>query len=159
MDDTRSLAHSTGAGRGGVRYWFYRTTEGDTVRVLTGRHEQHPQPLDSVERSAVNPPPVPHTARQSGPLAGYSPVLQPLFITTPAAPTPYYPPAGDGWFDWSDAATISGGGYALFLILRLLLRWIDAHQPLVRYALRHLLRFGRRPPARPRRKTAPTKRL
>lgn len=160
MDDTRSLAHSTGAcsGRGGVRYWFYQTVAGDTVRVLTGRHERHPQPLDTTERSELNPPPTALKPRQSGPANGFVPMLQPFIITSPAAPMPYIPP-GDGWFDWSDAATITGGGFSALLILRLVLRWIDAHQPLVRYALRHLLRFGKRPPARPRRKTPPKKGL
>lgn len=160
MDDTRSTAHSTGAcsGRGGVRYWIYRTVNGDTVQVLTGRHEQHPQPLDSVERSAVNPPVIPRTPRLPGMAGSFPAMLQPLIITTPATPLPY-PPAGDGWFDWSDAATISGGGFTLFLSLRLLLRWLDAHQPLVRYALRNLLRFGKRPPPRPRRKTPAKKGL
>lgn len=156
MDDTRSDAHSSGAcsGRGGVRYWLYRTLEGDTLRVLTARHERHPHPLDSVERSALNPPAAPKSPR-----GGSSTVvtqLQPIIISATPAPGGGQAPVYDGgWFDWSDAATVTGGGITLYLSLRLLLRWIDSHQALVRYALRHLLRFGKRPAPRSRRKTPP----
>jgi hypothetical protein len=54
MDGSMSEAHSTGAcaGSGGVRFWLYRGAEsGDTTRVLTARHEKHPQPLDAQELS------------------------------------------------------------------------------------------------------------
>ena len=156
MDDTRSDAHSSGAcsGRGGVRYWLYRTLGGDTLRILTGRHEQHPHPLDSAERSALNPPAAPRPPRGgSGPAVTQ---LQPIIISPALAPGGGQAPVSDGgWFDWSDAATVTGGGITLYLSLRLLLRWIDSHQALVRYALRHLLRFGKRPAARSRRKTPP----
>lgn len=153
MDDTRSPARSAGAcsGRGGVRYWLYRQLEGDTVRVLTGRHERHPHPLDSVERSALNPVRPPARPRAGSPAGLTS--LQPI-ILSPAMPQTSLP-ADKGWFDWSDAAAITGGGWAIYLTLRMILRWIDTHQPLVRYALRHFLRFGRRPAARKSRKNPP----
>lgn len=156
MDDTRSDAHSSGAcsGRGGVRYRLYRTLEGDTLRVLTARHEQHPHPLDSTERSAINPPAAPPGAPR-GASGGPLTTLQPIIIGPALAPQTLPAPAAGGWFDWSDAATVTGGGITLYLSLRLLLRWIDTHQALVRYALRHLLRFGKRPAARSRRKTPP----
>ena len=159
MDGSMSEAHSAGAcsGSGGVRYWHYRTLEGDTVRVLTGRHERHPQPLDSAELSETN------RTRPNPARAAIAPAIQmqPIIISPFAANQ--FPEqqllASDGWFDWSDAATITGAGLSLFLILRLLLSWVHTHQPLVRYALRHLLRFGKRPAPRKRRKTPAKTRL
>ncbi len=55
MDDTQSDATSIGAcsGHGGVRFWLYVAPSGDTVRVSTARHERHPHPLDSIERSKL----------------------------------------------------------------------------------------------------------
>ncbi len=154
MDDSRSGSHSSGAcsGRGGVRYWLYRTVEGDTTKVLTARHEQHPHPLDSLERSEIN---VPKVKLPRGTAAAAIPMIQPVIIQPsimPAAPYSNDLAGGNDWFDWSDAATITGGGMSIYFTLRLLLRWIDSHQTLVRYALRHLLRFGKRPPPRKSRK-------
>jgi len=158
MDGSRSEAHSAGAcsGSGGVRFWVYKTPEGDTTHVLTARHERHPHALDSIELSEVN-----QTRRAAPRLAttALQPLLQPLIISTVAAPAGPPPAVPVGWFDWSDAAAISGGGFALYLILRLLLHWVHHHQALVRYALRHLLRFGKRPPARKNRKSARKTRL
>lgn len=160
MDGSTSDAHSAGAcsGSGGVRFWHYRTREGDTVRVLTGRHERHPQPLDSAELSETNRP-KPRSSRTAiGP--ALTPAIQPIIISPYAPGQPNgLPEADGGWFDWSDAATITGGGITLYLILRLLLGWVHTHQPLVRYALRHLLRFGKRPAPRKSRKTPPAPRL
>lgn len=153
MDDTRSTSHSSGAcsGRGGVRYWLYRKPEGDTVKVLTLRHERHPHPLDSIERSEINTPKV-KIPEGAAALTAALPVVQPVIIqpAMPMQPVAVH----DGWFDWSDAAAISGGGVSLYFTLRMLLRWIDSHQALIRYALRHLLRFGKRPEPRKGRKDA-----
>ncbi len=162
MDDTYSDAHSSGAcsGRGGVRYWHYRTREGDTSRVLTARHEQHPQPLDSIERSLINQPRPPDNGHRN---AANNPFFPSLIIQ----PAPYAPlpirndpqPFDGGLFDWSDAATITGGGLSLYLIIRYVLGWVHHHQPLVRYALRHFLRFGKQPKTRKGRQDPPATRL
>jgi hypothetical protein len=155
MDGSSSEAHSAGAcsGSGGVRFWLYRTLEGDTVKVLTGRHERHPHPLDSAELSETNRP----KPKKASTNSALQPLVQPIFISPYPANQLSEQPIGDaGWFDWSDAAAITGGGLSLYLILRLLLGWIHTHQTLVRYALRHLLRFGKRPPPRKNRKN-PTK--
>ena len=158
MNGSTSDAHSTGAcsGRGGVRYWRYRTVEGDTVRVLTARHERHPHPLDSLELSETNRPKPP--AARPGNMA-LQPMVQPIIFSPIAAPLLPTVAGDQGWFDWSDAAAITGGGLCIYLLLRLLLSWIHTHQTLVRYALRNLLRFGKRPPPRKNRKTAPKERL
>lgn len=153
MDGSTSDAHSTGAcsGRGGVRFWVYRTKEGDTVQILTARHERHPQALDSAELSEINRPRPP--ARRSA--TTVQPQIQPIILSPVATRLLSDPaPVDHSWFDWSDAAAITGGGLSIFLTLRLLLRWIHNHQTLVRYALRHLLRFGKRPPPRKSRKSA-----
>jgi hypothetical protein len=159
MNGEQSQAHSAGAcsGRAGVRYWLYKTLENDTIRVLTGRHERHPHPLDSAELAETNRP-RPKTAKTlAAPLA---PIIQPIIWSPPVSNlTPGTAVSDGGWFDWSDAAAITGGGFTLFLTLRYLLTWVHQHQSLVRYALRHLLRFGKRPPPRPRRKAAPKTRV
>lgn len=153
MDGSTSEACSAGAcsGRGGVRFWVYRTREGDTVQVLTARHERHPQPLDSTELSETNRPR--RQARKSS--SAVQPVMQPIILLPPAA-TPLMSdpvPVDRTAFDWSDATAIFGGGMSVYLILRLLLRWIHHHQALIRYALRYLLRFGKRPTPRKSRKS------
>lgn len=157
MNGNSSPALSTGAcsGAGGVRFWLYRSITGDTMRVLTGRHERHPQPLDSVELSETNRarPKTPRTA-----IAPLQPIVQPI-IYAPLAANQLSGNGHGGWFDWSDAATITGGGISLYVVLRFLLGWIHNHQPLIRYALRHLLRFGKRPAPRKSRKNPPKTRL
>lgn len=158
MDGSSSDAHSAGAcsGRGGVRFWVYRTKEGDTVQILTARHERHPQALDSTELSEINRPRPP--ARRNTSVV--QPIIQPIVLSPMATPLMSDPtPVDHSWFDWSDAAAITGGGISLYLTLRLLLRWVHNHQTLVRYALRHLLRFGKRPPPRKSRKSAGKTRL
>jgi hypothetical protein len=159
MNGEFSAAHSTGAcsGRAGVRYWLYRTVEQDTVRVLTARHERHPHPLDSAELAETNRP-KPKSSKAA--VAPVQTVIQPvIWNVPPAALSPALPVPDGGWFDWSDAAAITGGGFTLFLTLRYVLNWVARHQSIVRYALRHLLRFGKRPAARPRRKSTPKTRL
>jgi hypothetical protein len=160
MNGTDSEARSTGAcsGRGGVRFWLYRSVEGDTVRIRTGRQERHPQSLDSVELSETNRARAKPARAAVG--AVLQPVIQPIIIspyTENQLPAQHY--NDGGWFDWSDAATIAGAGISFYLMLRLLLDWVHSHQTLVRYALRHLLRFGKRPAARKSRKTPPKTRL
>ena len=56
MDDTPSDVRSKGAcsGHGGVRYWIYKTAEGDSFRLSTQRNEVHPEPLDTAEMSAMS---------------------------------------------------------------------------------------------------------
>jgi len=157
MNGSSSPAHSTGAcsGAGGVRFWLYRSKEGDTTRVLTGRHERHPQPLDSAELSETNRAKPKKARTEIGPL---QPIIQPI-IYSPIAANQLQGNGNGGLFDWSDAATITGGGISLYVVLRFLLGWIHNHQTLIRYALRHLLRFGKRPAPRKSRKTPPKTRL
>jgi len=148
MDDTRSPARSIGAcsGHGGVRYWLYRTPEGDTVRVLTARHELHPHPLDSVERSALAPPDNGGSRKNNTPAAGVQPIIvvQPMLYTTPGGAVPAPEPATD----WPEVAGLTAGSVILLLALRLLMGWTDKHLPYLSDALRYLLRSRKRPPAR-----------
>lgn len=149
MDDTRSPARSIGAcsGHGGVRYWLYRTIEGDTTRVLTGRHEFHPHPLDSAERSALVPPDRDKGRNNAGPAGAAGTtviVVQPVMYTTPESVLPEPEPATD----WPEVAGLTAGGIILLLALRLMMGWTDKHMPYLSDALRYLLRSRRRPPAR-----------
>ncbi len=157
MNGAQRPTRSTGAcsGAGGVRFWLYRKPSGDTVQVFTARHERHPQPLDSVELSETNRPKAKSARSVAAPV---QPIIQPI-IYTPVAANQLQGGAEGGWFDWSDAATVTGGGISLYVVLRFLLGWIHNHQPLIRYALRHLLRFGKRPPPRKNRKNPPKARL
>ncbi len=145
MDDTESPARSIGAcsGHGGVRYWLYRTREGDTVRVLTARHEQHPHPLDSIERSELA-----QAAASKQRPAMYGPAQPTVIVVQPAplAPTPAND--GDGDMDWPEALGLGAGGVLSLLTVRLLLGWAEKQTPLIRDALHHLLRHRKRPPAR-----------
>lgn len=156
MDDTQSPARSTGAcsGHGGVRYWLYRTLEGDTVRVLTARHERHPHPLDSAERSELTRPAAPKRSQATiGP-------GQPIFVVlpTPAAPVTTLP-VGPGDLEWYEALGFGAGGAFTLLAVRLLLSWADKQTPLLRDALHYLLRHRKRPPARQDRKNPRPPRL
>lgn len=157
MDDSRSDTHSIGAcsGHGGVRYWVYRTREGDTVHVLTGRHERHPQALDAAEMSELSRKRADRT--QNLPTVA-KPVAPVPYSAAPPAPVVVLPDSG-GSFGWDDAAVLSVAGVTLYLIVRFVLRWVQQNEKLVRYALPHLLRPGKRPPAQPRRKTARKKRV
>lgn len=150
MDESVSPAHSIGAcsGHGGVRYWLYRTQEGDTVRILTGRHERHPQPLDSAERSEIAQKRIERPKKQSGAANSLSPVAYGPPVVVMPSPEPA------GVFGWGEVLAVAVAGVALYIIVRMLLRWTNTNQTLVRYALRHLLRSRKRPPARKSRKTA-----
>ncbi|MBV6443377.1 MAG: hypothetical protein EPGJADBJ_05116 [Saprospiraceae bacterium] len=159
MDDTWSDTKSTGAcsGHGGVRFWVYRTPAGDTVHVMTDRHERHPHPLSAAEMSELS-------QKRADRIQKLPTVANPLAPVPYAAPTTTPPvvilPDGAGdRFTWSDALALAVTGVALYFIVRMVLRWAGANDKLIRYALRHLLRPGKRPPARPVRKTARKKRL
>jgi len=146
--DTRSIGAC--AGHGGVRFWVYRTREGDTVHVLTARHETHPQPLDAAEMSELSQKRADRTQNLSKPLMPmpYSGTQTPVLLM----------PESEG-FDWPDAAALSAAGIALYFIVRLILRWLKDNERLVRYALRNLLRHRKRPPTRPRSQNPRKKRL
>lgn len=149
MDDSPSKAQSIGAcsGHGGVRYWLYRNPEGDTLRVITGRHERHPQPLDSAERSEIVQQ-RPLRAKNLPAIASVSPVAYmppPIVIQMPETSAP---------IGWGEIVMITIAGASFFFTTRLLLNWADANRLLIRHALRHLLRYRQRPPARKNRKIA-----
>lgn len=152
MDGTYSDTRSIGscAGHGGVRYWVYRTREGDTVHVLTARHEIHPQPLDAAEMSELSQKRADRTQNLAKPLA-------PVPYASPQNPVVVMPDSDQ--FDWPDAAALSAAGLAVYFIVRLILRWLKDNERLVRYALRHLLRHRKRPPAGPRSQNPRKKRL
>lgn len=156
MDDTRSDTRSTGAcsGHGGVRYWVYRTPAGDTVHVMTARHERHPHALSATEMSELNQ----KRADRIQNLPTVTKPLAPVPYSAPTQPVVIMPDAGDR-FTWGDALALAVTGVALYFIVRMVLRWAGANEKLIRYALRHLLRPGKRPTARPLRKTARKKRL
>ncbi|MCW5921255.1 MAG: hypothetical protein KIS77_02855 [Saprospiraceae bacterium] len=152
MDDTHSDTRSTGAcsGHGGVRFWVYRTREGDTVHILTARHELHPHPLSAEEMSELSRKRAART--QNLPTVAPVPYSAPVVVIPPQVePT--------GGFGWSDAATLSIAGAAAFFIVRMILRWVNNNEKLVRYALRHLLRHRKRPPPRSNRKNPRKTRL
>ncbi len=152
MDDTRSDTRSTGAcsGHGGVRFWVYRTREGDTVHVLTDRHERHPQPLDAAEMSELSQKRADRSQNLAKPLA-------PVPYSSPQTPVVVMPE--DQGFEWPDAAALAAAGIALYFIVRLVLHWLKDNERLVRYALRNLLRHRKRPPTRPRSQNPRKKRL
>lgn len=143
MDGSHSDTRSTGAcsGHGGVRYWVYRTLEGDTVHVLTARHEAHPQPLDAAEMSELSQKRADRTQQIAKPIS-------PVPYAAPQLPVVVMPEASDH-FGWPDAAVVSAAGLALYFTMRLLLRWLKENETLVRYALRNFLRHRKRPPTRP----------
>lgn len=156
MDDTRSDTRSGGAcsGHGGVRFWVYRTREGDTVHVMTARHERHPHPLDAAEMSELSQ----KRADRIQKLPTVAKPPAPVPYSAPSPPVVVLPDAQNR-FGWDDALSLAVASVALYFIVRLILRWANNNEKLVRYALRHLLRPGKRPPARPVRKTARKKRV
>lgn len=144
MDDSRSPARSIGAcsGHGGVRYWLYLTPEGDTVRVLTARHEFHPHPLDSTERTELVQAQEQRRQSPANTAAAPTILVLPLAYTTPSAAVPAPAPAAD----WPEVAGLTAGGVLLVIALRLMLGWADKHMPLFSDALHYLLRSRRRRP-------------
>jgi hypothetical protein len=157
MDDTRSDTRSTGAcsGHGGVRYWVYRTTGGDTVHILTARHERHPHPLSAAEMSELSQ----KRAERTQNLPTVAKPLQPVPYSAPAPVVVLPSTEAADQFTWVEAALFAVGGVSLYFTIRLLLQWVNNNEKLVRYALRNLLRHRKRPAARPNRKTPPKARL
>jgi hypothetical protein len=151
MDDTRQDAHSSGAcsGHGGVRYWLYRAPSGDTVKVLTERHERHPHPLTEQERSEMNPQKAPRNKGPVFPTASLMPAPVAPVVVMPAPGA-----GGGGFFDWSDVAGITAIGVSAYVTVRFVLGWVKKNERLVRYALRHLLRPRKRSIAGKNRKDA-----
>ena len=158
MDDSRSDTKSIGAcsGHGGVRFWVYRTPAGDTVHVMTARHERHPHPLSAAEMSELSQKRADRT--QNLPTVA-KPVAPVPYAAPNQSPVVILPDAAADRFTWGDALALAVTGVALYFIVRMVLRWAGTNEKLIRYALRHLLRPGKRPPARPLRKTARKKRL
>lgn len=140
MDDTPSDATSIGAcsGHGGVRYWLYLQPNGDTVRVTTGRHEQHPHPLDSIERSELVKT---RDKKRAANANALSPTVIIVQMPTPQDDNPFTNPS------WPEAIAILGlSGFAVWAAF-LLLRWSHHQIPHIADALRDYLRYRRRPPA------------
>lgn len=156
MDDTQSDTRSGGAcsGHGGVRFWVYRTVSGDTVHVLTARHERHPHALTAAEMSEISR----KRADRIQQLTTAPKAPAPVPYAAPQPPVVILPYGSERW-NWSSALALAVAGATFFFIARMVLRWVATHENLIRYALRHLLRPGKRPPARPLRKTARKKRL
>jgi hypothetical protein len=157
MDDTQSGTRSTGAcsGHGGVRFWVYQTKSGDTVHVLTARHERHPHALTAVEMSEINQKMIQKTDRLKAaaalPVSAFSPAPVVMLPPSPAAPAES--------FSINDAVFWAIAAVAVYFLARLVLGWAGNHQTLVRYALRNLLRSGKRPPPRQSRKNPRKKRV
>jgi hypothetical protein len=153
MDGSVSGTRSTGScsGRGGVRYWLYRTAAGDTARVLTARHELHPHALTANELSELAQKRVDKTER----MVAANPIAQrlvsesaPKVVIMPPAYDPNTSSNGYDWLDWSDATGLGLAGLSLYATVRMILRWLDTNPPIVRYALRHFIRYRRRPTTR-----------
>lgn len=157
MDDTHSDTRSIGAcsGHGGVRFWVYRTPAGDTVHILTARHERHPHALDAAKMSELSQ----KRASRTQNLPTLAKPMAPLPYSAPTPPVVILPDPSADRLGWGDAMALAVTGVALYFIVRMVLRWAGANENLIRYALRHLLRPGKRPPTRPLRKTARKKRL
>ncbi|MCS7035354.1 MAG: hypothetical protein RMJ33_14185 [Saprospiraceae bacterium] len=139
MDDTPSDATSIGAcsGHGGVRYWLYLQPNGDTVRVTTARHERHPHPLDSIERSELVKA---NAKKRRSDTSSLSPTVIIVQMPTPPDDNPFTNPS------WPEAIAILGlGGFAVWAAYLLLL-WSHHQIPHIAHALRDYLRHRRRPP-------------
>ena len=160
MDDSQSDTHSTGScsGHGGVRFWVYRTESGDTVHILTGRHERHPHALTAVELSELSQKRsnrierLPKAANALVPVQ-YSQPSQPPVVIMPAPAEP------QGRFGWGEVTSVGLAGIALFFTVRLILGWAGQNPNIVRYALRHLLRHRKRPASRQKRQDTDPERL
>lgn len=161
MDDSRSDTHSAGScsGHGGVRYWVYRTVEGDTAHVMTARHEKHPHAMNAAELSELSQKRSDRTQRLAkaaaasvAPVAYQYPATPPVVMMPTPAEQPYR-------FGWGEVLAVGVAGIFLYSTVRLILRWADHHPHLFRYALRHLLRHRKRPAPRPNRPDTDPERL
>lgn len=162
MDDTRSAVRSTGAcsGHGGVRYWLYRTVEGDSVRVLTGNHERHPGPLSASELSEMAQKREKKTQNLT-PFATQQPTVPTIGPGVAAAPVVTYLPAPTTGYvpTWMWPLALVLSSVFLYLTVRFVLHWAEANQEFLRNALSDFLRHRKRPAARKSRKDAGTPRL
>lgn len=142
MDDTPSKATSVGAcsGHGGVRYWLYAQPNGDTLRVPTARHEQHPQPLDSLERTELVSP---TKRKQHPPTSAQAPTVIIVQMLPPPDNDPFTLPT------WPETLGIIGLSLIALAALYILLLWAHAQIPFLLDALRDYLRYRRRPPEDP----------
>lgn len=161
MDDSRSDTHSTGScsGHGGVRYWVYRTVEGDTAHILTARHEKHPHALSANELSELSQK---RTDRSQRLMKAAAAAVAPMAYTYPSSPQVVMMPAPAETayrFGWGEVLAVCIAGIFLYSTVRLVLRWADQHPHLFRYVLRHLLRHRKRPAPRPDRKGSDPERL
>lgn len=158
MDDSRADTHSIGScsGHGGVRYWIYRTPEGDTVHVMTARHELHPHALSAAELSELSQKRSDRLQRL--PQAGQSLAPAQYSNTQPVVILPNQP-VPEERFGWGEVGAIGLAGISLYFIIRLILQWAGANPDLVQYALRHLLRHRKRPAARQKRQDSDEERL
>ena len=148
MDDTKSATRSSGAcsGHGGVRYWLYRTKEGDTMRVITGRHERHPHPLDSIERSILIQPEERSAARLKNTMAPVVIIQQApgAYLSTQTEHLSTY--ADNPWaMGWPHVAALALACTAVVLMVRMLLVWFAQNIPFRNHALHDLLRSGKQP--------------
>jgi hypothetical protein len=142
MDDAHRITRGIGScsGHGGVRFWIYRTNEGDTIKVYTPRHYAHPNALDAAEMSAI--------AQKRDQKTEHLRAANRLPVPSNQQPTVILPaPTEHGYFGWTDVVAISIGSITIFMTVRMLLYWMHHHEDLVRYALRHLLRHRKRPPS------------
>lgn len=142
MDDSFSPTRSSGAcsGHGGVRFWLYRTAAGDTVRVLTERHERHPHALSAEELSSIvqKRDDKVKTLRNS-----LTPTQQqPVVITVPSGNLP-----DNGNYMINNPWAVGVAGLSLIFMLRMLLRWAERNPELAKDALPYLLRHRKRPKA------------
>lgn len=148
MDDSRSATRSTGAcsGHGGVRYWLYRTAEGDTFKLMTGRHERHPRPLDASELSSLAQVKA-KRVKNLQPAAGDAAVAPaPVPYHYPPGGGVYYPSAGLGVLpEWVWPLALVIAAVLIYLTVRLILSFLEKNQNVVRDALSDILRHRRRP--------------
>jgi hypothetical protein len=151
MDGTESPRRSTGAcsGHKGVRYWLYRTVEGDTVRVLTGNHERHPTPLGAAEMTEIADKKANKIQNLTG--AKSAQPNQMPFVMLPNANS------GEGYEHLStgEGIAIAAVCFCIYFTVRMLLAWLDRNQTFLKYALRNLLRSRKRPTPRKSRKNPP----
>lgn len=141
MDNEPSTVRSKGAcsGHGGVRYWLYKTVEGDTFRLSTSRNEVHPAPLDSAEMSVM-------VAKKEAkkPTNRLAEAISAMPITIMVPPMEAARDAGgQGWaIDWQRAESMA---YWLMVLaaLRFLLEFLTPWRDELTNALRDKLRHRR----------------
>ncbi len=141
MDDTRSKATSIGAcsGHGGVRFWLYVQPNGDTVRITTARHERHPHPLGSIERSEL----VSAAEKKQRSTGANAPMVVIVQMPSPSDDNPFTAPT------WPEVIGIIILAAITLRAIYLLLLWADYQIPFLVDALRDYLRHRRRPPEEP----------